>query len=524
MAAINFPANPTVGQQFVAAGVTWTYDGNKWTALGNNLGIPDAPSDNQLYGRKNASWSLATGGGGGIGDAPIDGAAYARKSGGWTTLTHLDITDWTATLAPYALTSSVPGASSTTPLMDGTAAIGSGTTYARADHRHPTDTSKYDASNPTGYITSAAVPVASSTTPVMDGIAAVGSGTTWAKADHVHPLASQAIGDNRIINGDMRIDQRNNGASGTSFGYTVDRWFFTNALGTAGKGTWQQVGGTTTLGFPLSLQFTSASAYTPLAGDAFHFNQRIEGDMISDFAFGVAAARPITLSFWVWTSGLTYPATLGGAVKNYANTRSYPFTYSVPAGGGAWTFISVTIPGDTGGAWSLQGNGGAMTVCLDLGSGANFRAPAGAWIDSNAIGANGAANVVAASGAVLRVTGVKLEIGSVATPYNRQSLSKSLADCQRYYQKLGGAVAADIVVQGYAVGAGSAPAITVGIPAMRAAPTATVIGTFTTTLFTSVGMFPGSNSVGIQVVGSGAGMVKWFNPDATAYVTLNAEL
>ena len=32
------------------------------------------------------------------------------------------------------------------------------------------------------------------------------------------------IGDNRIINGDMRIDQRNNGASGTASGYTVDRW------------------------------------------------------------------------------------------------------------------------------------------------------------------------------------------------------------------------------------------------------------------------------------------------------------
>ena len=52
----------------------------------------------------------------------------------------------------------------------------------------------------------------------------------------------------------------------------------------------------------------------------------------------------------------------------------------------------------------------------------------------NYIGATGAVSVVATNGASFNVTGVKLEIGSVATPYNRQSLAKSMADCQRYYQ------------------------------------------------------------------------------------------
>ena len=76
--------------------------------------------------------------------------------------------------------------------------------------------------------------------------------------------------------------------------------------------------------------------------------------MMTDFAFSTASAQPITLSFWVWTSGLSYPATLSGAIRNYANTRSYPFTYSVSTGGGAWTYISVTIPGDTGGTWVTE--------------------------------------------------------------------------------------------------------------------------------------------------------------------------
>ena len=292
----------------------------------------------------------------------------------------------------------------------------------------------YDDGNSSQWViaVNAAVSLLPASTTVLGGVKVDGT-TIKAAADGTISTTVVPMGDNRIINGDMRIDQRNNGASGTAQGYTVDRWFFGNALATAGKGTWQQVSGSTSIGFPLSLQFTSASAYTPLAGDGFSFNQRIEYDMMADFAFSTASAQPITLSFWVWTSGLSYPATLSGAIRNYANTRSYPFTYSVSAGGGAWTYISVTIPGDTGGTWVTSGNAGGMLVFFDLGSGATFRAPAGAWIGGNFAGANGAANVVAANGAVFKITGVKLEVGSVATPFNRQSLAKSMADCQSYY-------------------------------------------------------------------------------------------
>jgi hypothetical protein len=76
--------------------------------------------------------------------------------------------------------------------MDGTVAIGVSTAFARADHVHPVDTSRYAASNPSGYQTaaqvSAVVPVASATAPVMDGVAAVGVATGWSRGDHVHPV------------------------------------------------------------------------------------------------------------------------------------------------------------------------------------------------------------------------------------------------------------------------------------------------------------------------------------------------
>ncbi len=352
---IDFPASPTVGQQFTTAGVTWQWDGVKWIAVGGGS-IPDAPNDGTLYGRKSAAW------------------AY---------LTHTDITDWTATLAPYALTTAVPVASSTLPLADGVAAIGTSTAYARADHVHPID----------GY-------------------------------SH----------DNRIINGDMRIDQRNNGASGTATGYTVDRWQYSSSQ--AGKFNWGRNFGPPggfAPGFPYCLGASSTSAYALLAADFFVFQQTIEADMVSDFAWGGAGAQPVTLSFWALAYPLT--GTFGGALRNAALTRSYPFTFSLPTTN-TWTKIVITIPGDTTGAWVMSGNAASMSLIFDLGSGANNRAPAGAWAAGNYLGANGAVSVVATNGASFYVTGVKLEIGSVATPFNRQSLAKSMADCQRYYSQV----------------------------------------------------------------------------------------
>ena len=150
--------------------------------------------------------------------------------------------------------------------------------------------------------------------------------------------------------------------------------------------------------------------------------------MVSDFAWGMANAQPVTLSFW---AGHSQAGTYSGSIANVAGTRSYPFTYVNNA---AWTKYSITIPGDPTGAWVMSGNAASLFVRFDLGSGANFRAPAGAWGSGNYIGVTGTMSPVSVSGFAFNITGVKLEIGSVATPYNRQSLAKSMADCQRYFE------------------------------------------------------------------------------------------
>ena len=251
---------------------------------------------------------------------------------------------------------------------------------------------------------------------------------------------SVAIGDNRIINGDMRIDQRNNGAAvpqGVSLTYVIDRWSISALVGSS-KFTSQRVATTGTFasgGYGYYLLFISTSAYTAPATETYHCQQPIEADYIVDFMWGSATAQPVTLSFWTLS---TLTGTFSGCLTN--GTRSYPFTFSIPLVN-IWTKIAVTIPGDTAGVWTLQGNGTGLYVRFNLGAGANFLGPANAWASANYVGASGSVGIVATSGANFRITGVKLEIGTLATPFNRYSLAKSLADCERYYfQDLGSLV------------------------------------------------------------------------------------
>jgi hypothetical protein len=279
--------------------------------------------------------------------------------------------------------------------------------------------------------------------------------------------------DNRIINGDMRIDQRNNGAATTPLTgvYVIDRWRY--AATQTSKMSFQRGAGASGLlqfGFGYFLSAVVAAAFTPTATDFFQILQSIEADIISDFAFGTPNAQPITLSFWAHSS--TTAGTFSGSVTNTDGTRSYPFTFTIPILN-TWMKFAITIPGDTVGTWVLQGNGIGATVHFDYGSGANFRGPAGAWASANYVGANGANSIIATAGAILNITGVKLEIGNAATPFNRQSLAKSLADCQRYYQILD-----NIVTNGYGGVANSAFYASFPFPTrMRGQPTAVISAT-----------------------------------------------
>jgi hypothetical protein len=235
---------------------------------------------------------------------------------------------------------------------------------------------------------------------------------------------------NRIINGDMRIDQRNAGASITFNDgvFPIDRW--TTVATQSSKGTIQQNAGAVTppAGFTNYLGFTSSSAYSVGSGDAFAIQQRIEGLNLSDLGWGSANAQTVTLSFWV-RSSLT--GTFGGSISNSAQNRSYPFTYTISAAN-TWELETVTIAGDTSGTW-LTTNGIGARVNLGLGAGSTYSGTAGAWSGSTLFSATGATSVVGTNGATFYITGVQLEKGSTATSFDYRPYGTELSLCQRYY-------------------------------------------------------------------------------------------
>ena len=183
-----------------------------------------------------------------------------------------------------------------------------------------------------------------------------------------------------------------------------------------------------------------------------------------DFAWGTANAQPVTLSFWV-RSSLT--GTFGGAVRNWAYTRSYPFSYTISSAN-TWTQISVTITGDTSGTWNMTGdNAGAIEVLFGLGVGSAISGTAGAWAGTQYNSVTGAVSVVGTNGATFYITGVQLEKGSTATSFDYRPYGTELALCQRYYEKsfeIGTAPAQNITYTG-SVGAcpGGAGASSVGL-------------------------------------------------------------
>ena len=241
--------------------------------------------------------------------------------------------------------------------------------------------------------------------------------------------ASPYVLKNRIINGAMVIDQRNAGASVTPTNgtYLLDR--YKAGLTQASKFSVQQ-SSSAPAGYTNSMLVTSLSAYSIAAGDIFQIVQIIEGYNVSDLAWGTASAKTITLSFWVQSS-LT--GTFGGTIQNSAQNRSYPFSYSISTAN-TWTQISVTITGDTTGTW-LTTNGRGMQVIFSLGTGSTYSGTAGAWVGSDIESVTGATSVVGTNGATFYITGVQLEVGSTATPFERRLYNQELANCQRYYEK-----------------------------------------------------------------------------------------
>ena len=236
---------------------------------------------------------------------------------------------------------------------------------------------------------------------------------------------SAPVGKNRIINGNMMIDQRNTTQTGN--GYSVDRWaIFDNTSATY---TLAQDSSAPS-GFVNSLKFTTTGTDTSIGStEQCVIYHQIEGNNIADLNWGTANAKTVTLSFYV-RSSLT--GTFAGSLGNNGYARSYPFTYTISSAD-TWEQKTITITGDTTGTW-LTTNGVGISLRLAIAAGSSFEATAGAWDSGNYFSVSGATNVVGTASSTFYITGVQLEANTTATPFEHLQYGQQLALCQRYFE------------------------------------------------------------------------------------------
>lgn len=235
---------------------------------------------------------------------------------------------------------------------------------------------------------------------------------------------------NRIINGDMRINQRAYSATPTSdMTYTVDRW--AARLSQSSKFSVSQ-SSTAPTGFTNSLLATSLSAYAVGASDYFALQHIIEGFNTADLGWGTSSGLSVTLSFWV-RSSLT--GTFGGQIFNDNNgvTSGYTFSYTINSAN-TFEYKTITIPAPPNGTTWGTTNSYGINVFFSLGCGSTFTGTPNSWITSFKGNPTGGVNLVGTNAATFYITGVQLEKGSAATAFENRQYGQELALCQRYYE------------------------------------------------------------------------------------------
>jgi len=343
---------------------------------------------------------------------------------------------------------------------------------------------------------------------------------------------------NRIINGGMVIDQRNAGASTSNAGgtttYSLDRWAYYAT--SSSKFTIQQ-STTAPAGFSNSLLITSSAATTINSGDEYWLTQKIEGFNTADLAWGTADAQTVTLSFRV-RSSLT--GTFGGSICNSAMNYYYAFSYTISAAN-TWETKTITISGPTAGTWIGATNGTGMFVIFGLSAGTTYGgATPGSWTSATyKVLPTGAVNILATNGATFYITGVQLEAGTNASPFERRDYGRELIMCQRYYQQMASTGTGGF----YMIGVGNVVSSTQGYVAgwfrttMRSTPSFSYSGTLGTDIKYSISgdatptgvstdqMNPDSYALSVTFTGATGGQaLRLFSLTTAGQVKFSAEL
>ena len=257
------------------------------------------------------------------------------------------------------------------------------------------------------------------------------------------PSHGQLSHRNLIINGAMNVSQR--GTSFTSLGtaYTVDRFRYTENIDT-GVVTVTQESITDLPGFTKAAKIncTTAEAGVPSkSGSKFAaFNTKLEGQDLQQLAYGTSSAKQITLSFYVKSNVTgTFCVSL---YKGDQTARNVSLGYTISSAN-TWEKKTLTFPADTGGGGIDNDNGSGLEIYWVVARQQGYQGTASTTWGNNtdARFANlCTATIFENTNDHIMFTGIQLEVGAVATPFEHKKFSEELARCQRYCFRLGGSI------------------------------------------------------------------------------------
>ena len=240
-----------------------------------------------------------------------------------------------------------------------------------------------------------------------------------------------ALGKRNIaINGDMAISQRATSTTevgATSSHYpTLDRFLY--QANTSGRATVSQAAITDLAGFRFAQKIDVTTADTSIAaGEYFIINQMIEGFDVQRLQYGTSDAKRVTVSFYVKGTAKTYAC----EILTSANGTSQTFNVTT-----SWNRVSLTFPANTGDTVNQDNtNEFQLSIWLHAGSTYTGGTMSGAWGSTAANRAAGIGSIFSSTDNELFITGLQIETGDVATPFEYETYETNLSRCQRYLQK-----------------------------------------------------------------------------------------
>jgi len=243
---------------------------------------------------------------------------------------------------------------------------------------------------------------------------------------------------NRIINGDMRIAQR--GTSNTiplvsATYYLIDRF---NIQANMSAGSITQYQNTLTVsdtpyqyGFRYASNIVVNSAVTASYVVPGYF---IEGYTIQDLNWGTSFGSPVTLSFWFRTNAPT-GSQFNMNIGNYGSGNTN-YNMVINANSGVWQYYTFTVPPPPNGSSWGTGSSGSLQLYICPVNSASVTSASSAWTGAYTLYGN--YPWINYAGTYIQATGVQLEKGTIATPWEVRPYATELALCQRYYYQISG--------------------------------------------------------------------------------------